>query len=147
MKKKFIMIFLALFFALSFCEVAFADLIADAGGPYDIMWGSDLFLDGSGSYTTGRSAPIASYNWIIASEIGDILTSGETATVAWSDTYWLPNNPYVVQLIVSDADSIVTGSAFIEMNVSPVPEPATMLLFGTGLVCLAGSRMRRKITA
>lgn len=26
----------------------------------------------------------------------------------------------------------------------PVPEPTTMLLFGTGIVCLAGSRLRKK---
>ncbi len=29
-------------------------------------------------------------------------------------------------------------------SVDPVPEPATMLLFGTGLAALAGNRIRRK---
>jgi choice-of-anchor C domain-containing protein len=35
-------------------------------------------------------------------------------------------------------DNVVVGLA------DPVPEPATMLLFGTGLICLVGSRLRKK---
>ena len=44
-----------------------------------------------------------------------------------------------------DSGVFIQGSSFGNVDPSaPIPEPATMLLFGTGLVGLVGSRLRKK---
>lgn len=48
------------------------------------------------------------------------------------------NSPMTIGLAASCANDALFS------EVAPVPEPATMLLFGAGLIGLAGSRLRRK---
>ena len=58
----------------------------------------------------------------------------------------------ISQSIQLDGSPLPAGNKYYVDNISlshepvyePVPEPATILLFGTGIVCLAGSRLRRK---
>ena len=59
------------------------------------------------------------------------ITTGSTSFVSW------------VQFETNDSTSI-SDFAVAGLDVSPIPEPATMLLFGTGIAGLVGSRLRRK---
>ncbi len=69
-----------------------------------------------------------------------VATSTSTALFFGTPDYWEPE----------DDNWSVYGPALDNVVVTkfgggePVPEPATMLLFGTGLITLAGSRLRKK---
>ena len=51
-------------------------------------------------------------------------------------------NAYRKDLVFASREGAASPS--LSFDATPVPVPATMLLFGSGLVCLVGTRLRRK---
>ncbi|NUQ65253.1 MAG: phytase, partial [Pirellulales bacterium] len=79
--------------------------VADAGGPYDTLVGTCLFLDGSRSYhpdaVYGES--IVSYQWDLGDD-GQWDASGMLATVPWQNLAGLPRETAVpIRLRVTDS--------------------------------------------
>ena len=106
----------------------------------------DIYLNGSG---TGHELGIRldNYGILTSATNGNLITwSGQvTLDLAFSDfvTGTWTGNRLVADgsdelMLLGDGYNIVVGAT------APVPEPATMLLFGTGLAGLAAARRRKK---
>ena len=85
-----------------------------------------------GNFTNGDLMSSGYVDWSLA---GVSTSPAFAAGGATGDIYW-----------GTDTANNITGSWTMIDNTppTPTPEPATMLLFGTGLVGLVGSRLRRK---
>lgn len=114
---------------------------ADAMGLYkDIVWNDD------GAILYGGSNPFAMDNGTLITGAG-----GTTDADTFLDSYW--------RTVTFDLNAFGPGFTFTGLDAhwtmscgndaingsapAPVPEPATMLLFGTGIAGLAGSRLRK----
>ena len=89
--------------------------------------GYKLYINGH--YVSGDWAHGSTYQWEYTGSFSESL---------------LTNGINVVAVALDDGGG---GTAFdmeITGDLAPVPEPATMLLFGTGLAGIVGNRIRRK---
>jgi len=132
-------------------------LIADAGGSYEVDLGSLFVLDGCAStfdsvYLCGLDLSQFSVAWMLGDQvIGTDIRLTNISTGA--GTLFPSNGGYDVTLSVtwlgdsaiSDNDSAVVNVGGAGGGPVPISEPATLLIFGTGLFAIGiiGWRRRR----
>ena len=77
----------------------------------------------------------------IAGLAGDWTITVDQIAYGWHSTY---NNPLTSLSVFDNSGSNISLDLTHDIVFTPVPAPATMLLFGTGIAGLAWTRLRRK---
>lgn len=120
------------------------------GGP-DALLDSEIFYNdynGSITLSTGWFAENNGYLPVSAGVYAQIGNEEQSASIDWMHTLSLREvNVYELigtNRILLDTSQFSLLSQDLNAAIQPVPEPATMLLFGTGLVGLTVARLRRR---
>jgi len=98
---------------------------------------SHFLIEEGGLVVDNGNGPVYSTGWNVAGVIGDIVTDSRSSIQDLVDIDWL--NPWPDY----DETNPTVGSALIR-NISPVPLPATIWLFGSGLLGLIGMSRRKQ---
>jgi hypothetical protein len=136
--------------------------IADADGPYVITAGDDLTLDASGSIAPFGDFDDLMFRWDVNDD-GDFLdASGVMPTLSWSELVSLGlSAPYFGDVTVEvtyigdflNGEVLSTNDITIDpdfdttsLTINPIPIPAAIWLFGSGLIGLVGIARRKRTT-
>lgn len=118
--------------------------VADANGPYYLEYGTDLQLDGTGSYSD-QEAYIISYEWDVT---GDSVfdNMGPAPIVDWSifETMAVGDYRDIWLRVTDNFGQLDIGGTTVTIGPTSIPEPSTLLLLGGGLAGLAFAVRRRR---
>ena len=116
------------------------------GYVFDSPWVDPVTTDtyAGGMLTTDVNLPGTSVAWGGKSWQDNTIESLAGTFSLSLNNYDPTKDVFVSVFWKTDYDELYNSGGCVTVDVAPVPEPATMLLFGTGLAGLAGGAIRRR---